>query len=347
MHLRIGMVGPLSGDYAAYGTQVLSGSIQAITDINESGGVHGVQLEIIPFDDQCNADIAVRQANDLVKQHKLHAIVGHVCSAATLATAPIYAKANILVITPSATNPHITQHSISTLFRISGNDIHQAEVAANFLHTKLKSKQVAILHDQDLYSKALADKVSELLAEYGTPPILYHATSRGTRNFSALIKKLKLLSADAVYFAGMYPEVAALASSMHTLELQIPLLAGDGCAVPQLHTATSIPKIAHEILFTFGVNPATLVATRKISSRMHEQKLDASGYALYAYAAVQIIAAALRESNSTDGKVLSAWLHNHEVETILGKKSWDTNGDSNQNDFAVYAWQPDGSMHKF
>ena len=163
-------------------------------------------LEIVPIDDQCNPDVAVKQAENIIKAN-YQAIIGHVCSAATLATSNIYARANILMITPTATNDKITQRNISTVFRMAGTDQEQSQTAANFIAKTLKSKKIAILHDKELYSKELADLVSENLTRLGTAPVLYQGIARGTRNFTPIIKKLKALDADAVYFASLYPEI--------------------------------------------------------------------------------------------------------------------------------------------
>ena len=71
---------------------------------------------------------------------------------------------------------------------------------------------------------------------------------------------------------------------------------------------------------------------------MQKNNFESSGYALYSYAAVQVISEAFEKCNSTDGKSLAAWLHQHEVETVLGKKSWDSNGDIINSNFYVYSW---------
>lgn len=335
--IKIALAGPFTGSYAAYGTLLLSGAIQAANDINQKGGIKGAHLEIVPIDDHCDPDVALTQAENIIKAKTYQAVIGHVCSAATLATSSLYAKANILLITPTSTNDKITERSISTLFRMTGTDQQQSLAAAKFIAQTLKSKRVAILHDQDLYSKDLADSVSENLLRFGTSPILYQGVDRGTRNFTPIIKKLKALNADAIYFAGLYPEVAALAKTLHILELQIPLLSSDGVALNKFIDAIGNPAASSAVLFTFADNPHALVSTQSVLKKMQENKLETTGYALYTYAAVQTIAQAIDTTNTTDGTTLANWLHQHEIDTILGKKSWDTNGNIINSRFRVYA----------
>lgn len=335
--ISIACVGPFTGAYSAYGTQLLSGATQAANDINSNGGLKGIKLEIIPIDDQCNPDLAVQQAVTIAENKSYHAIIGHVCSAATLATSNIYAKANVLVITPTSTNSKITERNISTIFRMVGTDQQQSNTAANFIANKLKSKRVAILHDQDLYSKDLADMVCEQLLQLGTTPVLYQGIPRGTCNFTPIIKKLKTLNADVVYFAGLYPEVSALAKTLNVLELQIPLITADGIALNKFISSVGSPKISGSVLMTFADNPSSLVSSQALINKMQSNKLETTGYALYAYAAVEVIAHAIDSTNTTDGRTLANWLHQHEVNTVLGRKSWATNGDIINSQFKIYA----------
>jgi len=344
--IRIALIAPLSGEYAAYGIQLLSGATQAIDDINKRGGIKGVSLELMPLDDQCNPDLAVNLAEQLVQEKQTQIVIGHACSAASLATAKLYAKANILVITPSATNPQITQRGIPTIFRMVGTDNLQSNIAASFLVQKLQSKRIAILHDEDLYSQGLADTLSENLIHLNNTPVLYQAIPRGTRNFKPLAKKLKQLQVDALYFAGLYPEVSALAKALHVLQIQVPLIAGDGVAVQEFVSLAGGMQTANAVLFSFATDPKQLVSTKTVMQRMHKANLDTFGYAMYAYAAAQVIAAAIEQVNSTDGTKLAAWLHQHEVDTVLGKKSWDTNGDIIAAEFKMYCWDKNSQMEK-
>jgi len=336
--IHIALAGPFTGAYSAYGTQLLSSATQAINDINNKGGLKGIKLELTPIDDQCNPDLALSHATKLVKDKHYQAVIGHVCSASTLATSNIYAKANVLVITPTSTNPKITERHIATMFRMTGNDYAQSSVAANFIVHKLHSTKIAILHDQELYSKSLADLLSENLVRLGTAPILYQAIPRGTHNFNSIVTKIRALKVDAIYFAGLYPEVSALAQALNTLQLQIPLISGDAIALNKFVNSAGGPRAVQSIMMTFGTEPKNLVSSQAVIHAMKQHNLETTGYSLYAYAAVQVIAKAIDATNSTDGKVLANWLHHNEVETVLGKKAWDTNGDIADSTFKIYTW---------
>lgn len=342
--IKIALVAPFSGSYSGYGTLLLSGATQAINDLNGKGGLKGVKLEIVPFDDQCSPDSAVKQAENIISSQQYQAVIGHVCSAATLATSNMYARANILLITPTATNDKITERNISTIFRMTGTDRQQSQVAATFIAKTLKSQRVAILHDQELYSKDLADLVSENLLHFGTSPVLYQGVPRGTRNFTTVIKKLKALNVDAIYFAGLYPEISALAKTLNVLQLQIPLITADGAALNKFVEQVGGKKYSGSVLMTFAENPKNILSSQTAIHRMRDNKMETTGYALYSYAAIQVIAKAIDSANTTDGITLANWLHQHEVETVLGKKSWDTNGNINNIKFKMYAMHDENDL---
>ncbi len=341
--IKVAVVAPFSGDYAAYGTLLLSGAMQAVEDINANDGIKGTPLEILPFDDQCDPEMAIKQASLIGKKH-IQIVIGHVCSAATLAASSIYNRANILMLTPSATNNKITERKYNNIFRMIGTDSQQSSVATNFINKTLKSKRIAILHDQDLYSKDLADMVGEGLLRSGATPILYQGISRGTRNFTPIIKKLKVLEADAIYFAGLYPEVASLAKTLNILSLHIPIISADGIAINRFIPETGGTHVAGSILHTFPEDPTNFISSNRIITKMQKQHMETTGYALYSYAALQVIATAIDKTNTADGITLANWLHHNEVETILGKKSWDTNGDINQSKFNIYTLSDNNTL---
>lgn len=343
-NIKIALVGPFTGNYSAYGTLLLSGATQATLDINAKDGIKGLNIEIVPFDDQCNPDTALKQAELIINSKQYQAVIGHVCSAATLATSNLYARAKILVLTPTATNDKITERKFNTVFRLSGTDQQQSRTAATFIAQTLKSQRVAVVHDQELFSKELADLVSEHLLQLGVSPVIYQGVARGTRNFTPIIKKIKALNADAVYFAGLYPEVAALAKTLSVLELHIPVITADGCAINKFITQAGGSHIAASVLMTFADNPSNIVSSQKVINRMQANHLETTGYALYAYAAVQIISKAIDSANTTDGETLANWLHQHEVDTVLGKKSWDTSGNINDSKFKMYTMRGDNTL---
>ena len=113
---------------------------------------------------------------------------------------------------------------------------------------------------------------------------------------------------------------------MNILQLQIPIITADGVALNKFVQQVGGPQAASSVLMTFTDNPSDIISSRMVIHAMQTNNLETTGYALYTYAAVQVIAKAIDSANTTDGVTLANWLHQHEVDTVLGIKSWDTSG---------------------
>lgn len=340
--IKIALVIPITGNYAGYGNQLLAGASQAAKDINKQGGILGDNLEIVPYDDKCQVSLATNIAKKLAKDQNITAIIGHVTSSTTLAALDSYANAKKLLVTVTATNPQITQKKIPTVFRMCGRDDRQSVVIAKFIANGLQSKRLAILHDQDLYGKELADYVIENLAGLEQRPVLYYGVPRGTKNYDKLINKFKELTVDAVFFAALYPEVGELARVMHEQHLQIPLITGDSVALNSFISTAGSRYATTSVMLSFGNEGSSIEDSLPIIEEMRKAHLETNGYTMYAYSAVQAIAAAMQATKSNNGLKLAKWLHHNTVNTAIGKKAWDTNGDIIDADYKMYIWNKDG-----
>jgi len=340
--LKIAIAGPFTGPYSAYGVQVLSGATQAIADINKAGGIKGIHLELEPFNDQCDSEIAKGLAQKIISDRKHHAVIGHMCSAASLATLDQYAAAKMLVISPSSTYVELTRHGVNTFFRMVGTDEQQTNVAVNFLIKHLQASRISIFYSYDFYGKNLDENINLQLAKKHKTAVMLQSVNRSETKFQNIIKKFKDLQVDAIYFAAMYPEVAALAKALSVNQIQIPIMTADGSAVSNFVKLAGGTKVANSVLMTFGSDPKKFKTNADIVRNMHSKNLEVDGYSLYAYAAVQAVAAAIENTDTTDGEKLANYLHHHQLNTVLGTKSWDTNGDLFDTNFYVYLWDDKG-----
>ena len=212
--IKVGVAGPLTGAYAAFGEQLTRGAQKAIDDINAQGGVKGEKLVLVRGDDQCDPKQAVNVANKFVDQDEVDVVVGHFCSSSTIPASDVYDDAGILQITPASTNPKVTERGLPLLFRTCGRDDQQGEVAGNFIVKTLKAKKVAVIHDKDTYGKGLADATKVQLNKLGIKEVLYEGLTRGEKDFNALATKIKSVNADLVYFGGLHTEAGVLVKQL-------------------------------------------------------------------------------------------------------------------------------------
>ncbi|MGD9591321.1 MAG: branched-chain amino acid ABC transporter substrate-binding protein, partial [Candidatus Berkiella sp.] len=317
--IKIGIAGPLSGPYAAFGDQMWHGAKQAVEDINKQGGINGNKIELIKADDACEPKQAVAVAHRLVDNDNVSAVIGHFCSSSTMPASQIYADANTVMITPASTNPQITDRGLKTVFRTCGRDDQQGVVAANYIHDKLKAKHVAVIHDKDTYGKGLADAMKAELEKLGSKVVLYEGLTRGEKNFNALVTKLKDDNADAVYFGGLHTEAGPLLRQMREQDVKAPFISGDGIVSEDFVSSAGGPQIVDGVYMTFGTDARNNPRSKTVLEAFRKQGVEPEGYTLYTYAALQAIAKAIEATKSTDGEKLAQWLHQNKVDTVMGE----------------------------
>lgn len=344
--IKIGVAGPLSGPYAAFGEQLWRGALQAAVDLNQEGGISGQQIELIKADDACEPKQALNVANRIVDRDQVKAVIGHFCSSSTIPASEVYDEANVLMITPASTNPEVTDRGLATVLRTCGRDDQQGYVAANFIHNTLKARKVAVVHDKDTYGKGIADAMKTHLEELGQTTVLYEGLTRGEKDFNALITKIKEVDADALYFGGLHTEAGPLVRQLREQGSTIPFISGDGVVSEDFITSAGGPQMVKGVYMTFGADPRQIPSGKKIVEKFREKGYEPEGYTLYSYATLQIIAKAIEEANTTEGDKLSSWLIANPVETIMGQKSWNDQGDLRESDYVMYVWDNNGAYYQ-
>src|SRR5277367_4998214 len=164
--IKIGVAGPITGANASFGAQLTQGVDQAAEDINKAGGILGQKIEVEPGDDVSDPKQGVSVANKFVGDG-VKFVVGHFNSCVTIPASDVYSENGILFITPSATNPKVTDRMLWDAFRTCGRDDQQGMLWAEYARDKLKGKKIAVVHDKTTYGKGLADAAAkDVVAEF-------------------------------------------------------------------------------------------------------------------------------------------------------------------------------------
>lgn len=340
--IKIGVAAPLTGAYSAFGAQLWEGAEQAAKDINARGGINGQPIELIRADDMCQPEHAVTVANRLVTQNKVKAVIGHFCSSSTIPASAVYAHANLLMMTPASTNPAVTEQGFPTVFRLCGRDDQQGAVAARFIVNRLKAKRIVVIDDQDTYGRGIAQAMKQELHKLGMQEVFSASIKRGEKDFQTLVNKIKAAKADVVYFGGLHPEAGALVHELRQQASKTAFVAGDGVMSLEFLESAGGPEFAEGVYMTFGADPRMLPSAQGVVKTFREADIEPEGYTLYAYAALQAVAAAMTAIHSQTGTELAQWLHAHTVPTVLGDKAWNVKGDLKQSDYVMYQWNKDG-----
>ena len=344
--VKIGVAGPMTGANAAFGEQYMKGAQAAADAVNAAGGVNGEKIVLVKGDDACEPKQAVTVAKDLTNQ-KVAGVVGHFCSSSTIPASEIYDEAGIIAITPGSTNPQVTERGLSAMFRMCGRDDQQGIVAGDYIVDVLKGKKVAVLHDKDTYGQGLADATKAQLVKRGVTPVLYEGLTRGEKDFSAVVTKIRAAGADVVYFGGLHPEAGPLVKQLRTEGLKdVKFMSDDGIVTDELVTTAGGPQYVDGVLMTFGADPRMLPDSKTVVDEFRKKGTEPEGYTLYAYASVQTLAAAFNGAKSNKGEEAAKWLKANTVKTVMGDKSWDSKGDLKVSDYVVYQWDKDGKYHQ-
>ncbi|NVK40854.1 MAG: branched-chain amino acid ABC transporter substrate-binding protein [Oceanospirillaceae bacterium] len=339
--LKIALAGPATGPVAQYGDMQKIGVMMAIEQLNKAGGVNGMELEGVIYDDACDPKQAVAVANKIVNDGIQH-VVGHLCSSSTEPAADIYEEEGVLMITAASTSPTITEKGHKLIFRTIGLDSLQGPFAAQYIVNSVKPERMAIIHDKQQYGEGLATAVKNEVEKAGITPVMFEGVTPGDKDFSALVAKLKKENVDFVYYGGYHPELGLILRQSREKGLEAQFMGPEGVGNPD------ISKIAGEasegLLVTlpqsFDQDPANQALVEAFKAKGE----DPSGpFVFPAYSAVQVMAQAIEGSGSSDPYEMADYIRNNTFETTTGTLDFDDKGDLTEFSFVVYNWHADGT----
>jgi branched-chain amino acid transport system substrate-binding protein len=303
----IGEYGSLTGNTATFGQSTKNGSQMAFDEINKAGGLLGKPVKLIVEDDQSKPEEAATAVTKLINQNAVQAVLGEVASSRSLAAAPICQGAKVPMVTPSSTNPKVTQVG-DYIFRVCFTDIQQGEADAKFAAKSLKMKRAALLYDvRNDYSVGLRLVFAQKFKEFGGEIVAEQSYSEGDSDFRAQLTQLKSANPEVIYVPGYYTEVGTIARQSRDLGISAPLLGGDGWDSPRLWEIGG--KALNGCYFSnhYSVDDPSPAVQKFVAD--YKAKFGATPDALAAlgYDAAKILADAMTRANSSDGaKVRSA-----------------------------------------
>jgi branched-chain amino acid transport system substrate-binding protein len=226
--IKVGEYASLTGKEAGFGQSSHDGTAMAVDDLNAGGGILGKKVELITEDDQSQAGQPSIDVRKLITDDGVVAVLGEVASSRSLEAAPICQQYDIPMISPSSTNPKVTETG-DYIFRVCFIDPFQGTVMANFGTKTLKLKTAAVLTDVTSdYSMGLAKFFKEGFAANGGKIVTEEKYNGGDKDFSAQLTAIKAANPDGIFIPGYYTEVGLIAIQARQLGLNIPLFGGDG-----------------------------------------------------------------------------------------------------------------------
>lgn len=288
--IKIGFIGPLTGDYANYGKLMTQAIKIAVEERNEAGGINGMKIELIAED----SEGAVEKANSAIEKlssiDQVWGIVGAVFSSSSLAVAPTAEENQIVMISPSSTHKDLTDMG-DYIFRDVVSDRLQAEVFARYVYRELGISEIAILFIKNDYSQGLAEGFKRFFEEEGGKIVAWESGVGGDKDFKTQLTKIKSLKPEALYLPNYVAEIAQMIEQANQLGIDAQILSSDGFSNPEIFELAG--DLTKGVIFSGAANDdaasANTIKDKFAKKYNAEYNEDPDDFSLNSYDAANII----------------------------------------------------------
>lgn len=300
----VGYYGDLTGRTSNFGVSTRNGVLMAADEINKAGGINGRQITILSEDDEGRPEKAATVVTKLIDQDRVIALLGEVASGNSLAAAPKAQSAHVPMISPSSTNPAVTQVG-DYIFRVCFIDPFQGEVMAKFAANTLKAKSAAIMLDfNSPYSRGLTEFFEKSFTKLGGQVVSKQSYTQGDRDYKGQLTSIRSLNPDVIYVPGYYGEVGVIAKQAKQLDIKAPLLGGDGWDAPQLWELGGDSLNGSFISNHYSVEDPSPAIQKFVADFKGRYNIVPDALAALGYDSMRVLADALKRSGTSEGPAL-------------------------------------------
>jgi branched-chain amino acid transport system substrate-binding protein len=332
MVVRIGHVGPVSGPQAHYGKDNENGARMAVEDLNARGvtiGGRKVRFELIAEDDAADPKQGTAAAQKLCDA-KVNGVVGHLNSGTSIPASKVYNDCGIPHISPSSTNPKLTQQGYKTTFRVLANDNALGAGLALHAVNNLKLKRIAIIDDRTAYGQGVAEVFKKTAAANGIQIVDEQYTTDKATDFMAILTAIKSKNPDGVFYGGMDPQAGPMLRQMQQLGMtKIAYFGGDGiCTVKLAELSGGARTLDNVVCAEGGVSLEKMKGGAEWRKR-YDAKFPNQFqiYAPYVYDATMVLVDAMVRANSADPKVYTPFIGKADYQGVTARIQFDDVGD--------------------
>ena len=303
--IKIGEYASLTGKEAAFGQSSHKGTLLAVEEIDSKGGVLGRQVELITDDNQSKQGESATIVKKLIFREKVVGILGEVASMRSLEAAPLCQAYKIPMISPSSTNPKVTEIG-NYIFRVCFIDPFQGTVMAKFAKETLKIHRVAVLTSvSSAYSVGLAKYFKQRFTDDGGEVVIEQKYTEGDKDFNAQLTAIKAAGVEGIFIPGYYTEAALISRQARKLDMKIPLFGGDGWEAPELVKigGEAVEGCYYSTHYSPQVDtPAVKEFVARFKARFGGEVPDAM--AALGYDSAEVMVDAIRRAGSTEGPAI-------------------------------------------
>ena len=343
IEIKIGHVGPLTGGIAHLGKDNENGARLAIDQANAAKiKIDGkdAKFVLVAEDDQADPKVGTTVAQKLVDAN-VAGVVGHLNSGTSIPASDIYNKANLPVISGSATNPKLTEQGFKGQFRVVARDDQQGPAIASYLAANTKPKLVAIIDDATAYGEGLANEVEKSLKAANVKVLPREKGTDKTTDWKAILTKVKGKKADAVFYGGMDATGGPLLKQGRELGLKSVFSFGDGACTDEM---TKLAGAAADGLLCSQAGIPPQAADKKfLDAYKKKYNVDPIIYAPFTYDAANLLIEAMKKANSADPAKYLPELAKIDYKGATGKIAFDEKGDRKDAEITIFTMK-DGKL---
>ncbi|VVD60631.1 amino acid ABC transporter substrate-binding protein [Pandoraea aquatica] len=317
--IKIGVSGPFTGGSSSMGVSMRDGVRLAAAEINKSGGVLGRQIQLVERDEEAKNERGVQVAQELINKEKVVATVGYINTGVALASQRFYQDAKIPVFNNVATGTVITdqfkppQYPDNYVFRNSAKDSIQAPMIVEEAITRRGFKKPAILADSTNYGQLGREDLEKALKAKGITPVAVEKFNIKDVDMTAQLLKAKQAGADVILTYGIGPELAQIANGMGKLGWKLPIVGSWTLAMANYIDNSGANGEGARMPQTFIQEPNTPKRKAFIDGYLamfkpKNNRIDSAVSAAQGYDSIYLLAAAMKQANSTDGPKVRAAL---------------------------------------
>lgn len=334
--VRIAVAVPLTGDMGTEGQGLRRAVEMAVEEVNLSKRFP-YKLEAAPFDDRADPKEAVNVANLIVSDPRVVAVVGHYNSGCAIPAAKVYARGQIAMISPAATNPEVTKQQLSpdwsgpkNIFRVVPTDDVQGSYAAKYVYDKLGKRKMSIMHDKSPYGQGLAEEFKKTFLALGGKIVTEDGVSVGDKDYKALLTRIKDKNPEGLYFGGLYTEAGLIVKQMRELGMKTLFFSGDGAKTPGLFDVAG--DFADGAYLTIVGIPVELLPSAQQFMANYKKRWTGSSEEIkpfdhFGYEAAQIVFDAIEKVGPDKVKLIEA-IRQTKHSGLLGTTTFDEKGDT-------------------
>ncbi len=371
--VRIAISLPFTGSEAEGAALVKDGAVMAIDEVNAKGGAGGYKLEVVLMDDGTSTSggydpaQAATNARKMVTDPSIVAAIGPYNSGSGKAMSPILSAASLPIVTPTSTNPDITDPKFAQIYRPAGpaiyfrtvtTDAYQGPNMANFYFETLKAKDVYVLDDSGAYGVGLADAFQGQAVKKGMKVLGRDRLDPKASDYTAIFTKMKSMGATAMYFGGDAQAGIKVVKQSYDILPGIIKGGGDGMYEPEILTGGGFPAVEGWYATLASPHlldePDTQAWMKRFSAKWNKQGGD---YSITSYDAALVLADAITRVAKTGKPITRAAVRDAveatKLKTLQGVVSFDRNGDLQSRIVSVFqakrdtAFPADDMTHQF